>query len=321
MRCKICGSFLSQPTYREIYPYFNFPAHSSENWDACRQSLLNNNFHSIYNELPKLLDFSPRLSAQHKPIKELLQSRDTSFELLMKVDELQTMLNDTFPDATIAEPRMYVPAEVQLDMATYQKLLAHELEYDTKTPVHLKHTTQHILQDMQTGELSLDSPFYYGTVPASRSIQSIRVPVELVKALRQPWISGDRALERVLMEFAERVETLEQNEDVAYLILKNDIRPSTIKRKARGTPVSATINYIRMPGLPGEKRGAIRKALQSLDIDRLMAHINQVEGNVRSSCRVDYEDKLQIDKLSKQLKVPSYKLTTGLLLCANYVKV
>lgn len=319
--CKICGNLLAYPTYRQLYPHFNFPAHSTADWDTCKKGLLARNLQPVYADLPAYLEAAPHLTHDYKEIKDLLTDPSSNFDLLLQIDALGEMLASAFPDAAITEPEIFIPSELQLDKATYQKLVAHEIESNTTSPSLLKNTSVEILTELEIGGFEINSPFYYGTIPTGRSFQSVRVPAELVKALRQPWISRDHSLERLYMAYAERLTVLEKNEDIAYLIIRNDIRPSAVRRKARALPVSATINYVQVPNLPQDKRRGIRKALQRLDEGFIARTAMELGEGKMSSARVDYEDRLQVRSLAKELGLPAYKVTTALLLLANYVKV
>lgn len=75
-----------------------------------------------------------------------------------------------------------------------------------------------------------------------------------------------------------------------------------------------------MDHLPGDKRSAINKALQSIDTSFIRQAAVGMDNKPLTSVRVDYSDKKEIDKLSKELHVPVYKVTTALLLYSNYVK-
>lgn len=325
MKCHICGGLLPFPSYRQLYPHFNFPAHSVRDWDYCKTHLLERNLHPIYDRVPTYLTVSPQVSADHKEMVSLLSDPVNSFDLLMRIDELGVLLANVFNDAELTEPEVYLPAETQLDNATYQKLVAHEIETNTQFPSLLKDTSTEILKKLETGGFSIHNPFYYGTIPTGRSFQSVRIPIELSKALRQPWISRDHALERIFMAFAEELVVSEKNEDIAYLVTKNDIRPSTIRRKAKGAPVSATVNYMPLPNLPHDKRRAIRKGLQALDVAAVSQIARELgkpkEGRKLTTARVAYEDNKKIKSLARELRLPAYKVVTALLIFATHIKV
>ncbi|PWA11104.1 hypothetical protein DCC39_10420 [Pueribacillus theae] len=320
MKCKICNNALVVPSYRQLFPYFNFPAHSSEEWEICRQGLLHENLRPVYGFLQQAVNMTAKLEGKYFDLKNFLNDSGKNFELLLQIDRLGEMVNETFPKADIKVTDHFVPAEIQLDRYTYQKLVAYELERETRTPIFLKNTSKEILNRMQTGDFALNSPFYYGTIPYSRASQSIRVPAELVKAVRYPFIHKERSVERIFMEFAERINISERNEDIAYLILKKDIRPSNIRRRVMGETASYVVNFAQLPGLPGDKRAAIHKSLQSVDSSAIKQLAWEVEKTPLTSTRVDYEDKKAIDRLSKELNLPAYKVVTALLLYANYVK-
>lgn len=321
MHCFICGGDMDRDTYRAVFPYFNLPAHTVSEWSICQQNLLNTNLRPLYATLATILDMK-HLSPDYEDLKQWLLNPAHVLNVLTQIERLEKMLQETFPDAEIVRnSTTFVPAEVQLDSFTYQKLVAHELESTADSPAHLKYTCNNILYELQTGKFSLQSPFFYGTVPSSRATQSIRVPAELVKALRQPWISHDRSLERVLMDYAERIKVTPLNEDLAYMILKRGVRPSTIKRRAKGHPVSAITNYVQIPDLPGDKRAAVRKALQNIDKSYITHMAWELPNKPLSSTRIDYEDHAVVKKLSNDLSVPVYKVMTALLMYARYVKI
>lgn len=317
--CKVCETILENPSYRQIFPYFNFPAHRMEDWGSCKQGLLEQNMTPAYQFLKQAVNLSTKAN-DFPDIKNLLNDSNSNFELLLQIDRLGELINSAFPEVEIIDTENFVPAEVQLDSFTYQKLVAYELETNTRDPIFLRNTTKEIFESVQKGEMNLNSPFYYGTIPAGRSSQSVRVPEELIRTLRYPFIHRERALERILMEYAEHLNVSPRNEDIAYLILKRDIRPSNIRRRVRGERASYTVNYINMDHLPGDKRSAISKALQSVDTSFIRQVTVGMDNKPLTSVRVDYSDKKEIDKLSRELHVPVYKVTTALLLYSNYVK-
>lgn len=320
MYCRICETILTTPRYRQIFPYINFVAHSDEDWEVCKQGLLNQNMLPAYRFLRQAVNLSQRIN-EYLDIKDLLNRDNSNLELLMKIDRMGEMIKTTFPEVEIVPTsEEFVPAETQLDSYTYQKLVAYELETNTRDPVYLRNTTKEIIDRMQKGEIKLNSPFYYGTIPIGRTSQSIRVPVELMRTLRYPFVHREHSLERVLTEYAEHLNVSPKNEDIAYLILKRDIRPSNIRRRVMGERASYTVNYVNLDGLPGDKRAAISKALQHVDTSFIKQTAFGMKNKPMSSIRVDFHDKKRIDKLSKELRIPAYKIVTALLLYSNYVK-
>lgn len=219
LHCKVCKTVLEKPSYRQIFPHFNFPAHSTEDWEICKHGLLEQNMSPAYQFLKQAVNLSSKAN-DFPDIKNLLNDSSSNFELLLQIDRLGEMIAISFPEIEIIISDNFIPAEVQLDRYTYQKLVAYELEKNTRDPIFLRNTTKEMFECTQKGEMNLSSPFYYGTIPVSRTSQSIRVPVELVRTLRYPFIHRERSLERILMEYAEHLNVSPRNEDIAYLILK-----------------------------------------------------------------------------------------------------
>lgn len=319
IKCKICQGALVNPTYRQLFPFVNFPAHSTENWEECKQHLLKNNFRNIYHTFPKIVELGGYSQSGYVDIVEALTDPTKSFQLVTNLDKLEEYLAQTFPDAVIAgvEGEWY-PRQLSLDTETYRKLIAIELETNHVNPKTLQETTKEVVHWLGRGKAPLQHPLYYGFFPASRSSQIVRVPDELVEAVTYPWIARDFALERILTVFAEEQTVSNQRLDIAFAITKDSIKPSTIKRRIQGTQ-DAVVTISPVPGLPSDRREAIKKSLAYFK-PTVINEAKKIELNEKkTSIRIDADDKLRIDRIAKQYNVPAYKLTTALLLYANKI--
>lgn len=316
MKCKICQGKLKKPVYRQWHPHFNFPAHGPdpEDWEECFQTLLFNNFKGLYKDLPILIELGNITTHEYDEVIRHLQ-RQESLELLLKSAKLRNLINHAFP---VVEPSLEVQdsdwavKSVSLDKEVYRRLVAMELEHNLDNPTTLTFTSQSALRALQIGRFPVSHPLYHGTYPKPKTSQSVRVNYQLLEAIQGPWINPAYALERILTVYAEITPVSLAHLDVAYSVIRGEIKPSVLKKRL-GKQGSAVLSLISLPDLPDNKRDALKEALEQADINEAVQDARSLKDGPRTSVRVDKEDISKLKDLAERYQVPAYKLATALL--------
>lgn len=310
MKCRICQGELEEPTYRQLYPHFHFPAHVE--WEACHRNLLNRQFRGIYHDVPKLIELG-NISPAHADIVSHIKNKE-SLELLLKYTPLKTFINESFPPAQLTEDLGdWSMKEVALHKDVYRKLVALELEHNLENPTTLTVTCQHVVKALETGKFPLEHPLYHGQYPVPRSTQVIRVPHLLQDAVKEPWLSFHYSLERILTVYVELVPIPARYLDLAYSVIRNEIRPSTLQRKL-GYQQTAVLSLIAVPDLPSQdKRFLLKQGLERLNLEEVAQEAKALKDGPRTSTRIDKTELERLKEVAKQYHVPVYKLATALL--------
>jgi|SRR5690625_732795 len=310
--CKLCNGEVLSGGYRQLYPYVNFIAHTEEEWEICEKNMLKNNMQPIidfYHKYGKLTyDFPTDLTG-------MLKNYD-SFNLLMNIQSLKSAINKTYPKAEICNTRGYKPYIVNLPTTIYIKLIAYELENGTgQFPERLEYVGTEVFKRIQTDNFALESPVYYGDYGNVRATQYIHAPEEFIKIGKQPWISSNRSIERILIQFSENVRVRNDTLHLASLVSRNKISPiSAKKRVSKPNNSTISVNYSRIDNYTGDKREALESAIMKADLREIKHYTNNIDGKKLSTVRVAPEVDDILVGMAKKLGVAKYKVVTALLL-------
>lgn len=339
MKCRFCGEEVSDPVFRKLYPYFNFPTHSRREWSTCYRNIegtIDDPYKSLFEGLSEIADVTPDIPYEYAGIIKSLSSgysgqyegdmafykfidflKEAAVQKGMPLHGadgvLGKVLNETYPVVRVKDTSAPSATIVQLDPLIYQKLVAYEVKHSLYEAPHLKHVTQEIFHSYQTGKMPIYSPFYETKeLPRVKTKQFIYIPADLTEVMSPIWLynKDKMGLERILYTFANMINVTNQELSTAYSIIHRRITPETVRRRTEKTPKSRRLSYIKVDGLPDNKREAVRDALKyngPLTTDELGR-------GTMSSVLVDYADAQRIKELSKELSVPVYKLVTALLL-------
>src|SRR5699024_8731774 len=150
------------------HPYVNFPAHTDDNWEECKQNMLKHNMDNIIEFYTSHGKYTYGIPSDYQDIVDAIKQRD-NLSLVMNMDRLGEALNVTFPPVDILKSIEYKPKIVTLPSTVHLKLTAYELERgDSQLPGQLEHVTKTIYSEIQRGNMPLDSPIYYEPLPPSR---------------------------------------------------------------------------------------------------------------------------------------------------------
>lgn len=106
MKCRICGEEMPVSSYRKLYNYVNFPAH--ENWETCRNFLMQKNFEPLYAAFPDIVKNAVQIPPKFDEVVDWITNPSERLELLLQSDRLGELIEKTFPVVEVKEPRLYV---------------------------------------------------------------------------------------------------------------------------------------------------------------------------------------------------------------------